>query len=574
MPRMPGTSPPERYHLVAPLPPLGGWRRMLALDRRGAAPGPVVLSYAPVVVLEDPARLAALARDAEAAARVHHPNVLPVLGLETIDDQLVLVEPYRAGTTVRALLEASGRMPVELAVRVACDVAAGLAALHALDLGDGHPFAHGGLSAERILVAEDGASLVTGVGTGAGRSAPDDVLSLAGALAEMVSGEPSRPGAALDPTGVPAALAAAIDRARGVGGEAQPTAAAALAGVLSAAFPPAATSAVAVYVESSAPPPAAIVPPPVRPAAAPLPSASAMAIPEVSAELIAPGRTGSTEPPEVSAELVPPPDAARTFPAPHRAAPRRRLHPTLVLLAVVVPGFLLGFAIARGVVGRDAATREEPPAVETAPPDPEPSQAAAEPPAPERPPPPDERRLFDPFAASIPTGPEPGADVGPQARAVAAAPPSGQPGRAAPTQVRSPRKLSLSVSAVPAGEVLVDGKVVGRSPLLVEVSAGEHEVRLRDRAQGVDVRRRVKVQAPATPVHFKLVRGSLQVTAPPDTEVFVDGQPVGRGDQRVELWEGWHQVEARRGQARVKQRFQLSSTVTTWTYDVTPTPTP
>ena len=78
---MAGLSQPERYHLVAPLPPLGGWRRMLALDRRGGPAGPVVLSFAPAAMLEDPARLAALSRDAEAGARVHHPNVVQVVGL-------------------------------------------------------------------------------------------------------------------------------------------------------------------------------------------------------------------------------------------------------------------------------------------------------------------------------------------------------------------------------------------------------------------------------------------------------------------------------------------------------------
>ena len=66
------------------------------------------------------------------------------------DDQLALVEPYRAGTTLRALIDTSGRLPVELAVRVACDAAAGLGALHAVDPGDGQPMAHGALTAERI----------------------------------------------------------------------------------------------------------------------------------------------------------------------------------------------------------------------------------------------------------------------------------------------------------------------------------------------------------------------------------------------------------------------------------------
>ena len=103
MPPMTGPTPQERYHLVAPLPPLGGWRRTLALDRRGSQSGPVVLSFAPHALAEDAARLAVLSRDAEAGARVHHPNVLSVLGLEAVDEELALVE--RAGQAPAHVVE-------------------------------------------------------------------------------------------------------------------------------------------------------------------------------------------------------------------------------------------------------------------------------------------------------------------------------------------------------------------------------------------------------------------------------------------------------------------------------------
>ncbi len=52
----------------------------------------------------------------------------------------------------------------------------------------------------------------------------------------------------------------------------------------------------------------------------------------------------------------------------------------------------------------------------------------------------------------------------------------------------------------------------------------------------------------------------------------MDGRTVGMGDQQVELWEGWHEVEVRRAGARAHERFELTSEVTRWTYDVTPTP--
>lgn len=540
MPPMTGPTPQERYHLVAPLPPLGGWRRMLAIDRRGSQTGPVVLSFAPVTLIEDTARLAALSRDAEAGARVHHPNVLPVLGLETVDDQLALAEPYRAGTALRLLLDASGRLPVELAVRVLCDVAAGLAALHALDPGDGQPLAHGALSAERILVAEDGTSLVSGVGTGGGRSAADDVRALAAVAAELLTGEAPLAGP-LDVPGVPAAVAAVIDRARGVAGEPL-TGAAAFSAALAGAFAPATAAAVAVYVGAVAPPPG-VVPPPVAvpPRPPPVPEA-----PEVSAELIAPGRLGADgAAPEPTAERTPPPDAAITFPAPPRPAQARRLPRGALLLALVVVGLTIGFGIGRAALGR----RTPAPAADAKPvPDTKPGVDAG------------------PAAPSAPPAVEARAPL-PEAKA----PPS-EPAKPPPAPAPAPKKPpSIAVTAVPAGEILVDGKPAGRTPCLVEVSAGEHEVRLRDRAQGVDARRKVTVKAPATPVRFALARGRLEVTAPDDTEVWVDGRRVGKGSQTVDLWEGWHEVEGRRGAAgRVKERFELTALVTKYTYAITP----
>jgi hypothetical protein len=117
----------------------------------------------------------------------------------------------------------------------------------------------------------------------------------------------------------------------------------------------------------------------------------------------------------------------------------------------------------------------------------------------------------------------------------------------------------------------VDGKRAGRAPVTVAVAPGEHEVRLRDAAEGIDVRRRVVARGPVTRVRFELGRGTLDVTAPDDAEVIVDGRLVGKGRVKVELWEGHHRVEAQLGASRVQERFEIARGET-WTYAVTPTP--
>ena len=110
---------PGRFSIVAPLPPFGGFRRALAVDARGAAP--VVIAFPPPAVADDPERLSGLLRAVDAAIRLHHPGAATVLGTETIDGALAIVEEHRAGLPVRALLDAAGRLPPEVAVRVVLD---------------------------------------------------------------------------------------------------------------------------------------------------------------------------------------------------------------------------------------------------------------------------------------------------------------------------------------------------------------------------------------------------------------------------------------------------------------------
>jgi hypothetical protein len=577
---MSGVNPSERYHLAAPLPPVGGWRRTLALDRRPGAPGPVVLGFAPAALLEDAARLAALVRDVEAAARIAHANVVPVVGLATVDDQLALVEPYCAGTTLRAILDAAGRLPPELAVRVAVDACAGLGAVHALNPGDGQPLAHGAVCAERLLVSEEGVVRLGGVGTAAGRSAPADVRALAAVLYEALSGEaPAAPAAALDVPGIPAGLALVVDGA--IDGEGAFPSAEAFAAALSAAVPPAPAAALAAYAEavrpadvapqgSPAAEPAAPAPPrPAPPAPPPVPVRFPTSdLMEVSAELISPPRpagepatraapvdpwrasgveptgpvSGPSETPlSEGATEMPLTDAAITFPAPVlvRGGGARLAGG---LLAVLVAGFAVGFVLAR----RNA------PEVVAAPPPPVAARAlpAALPAL---------ASLPAPAPASVPApAPPPRAEAAAPARRAEAAP--ARPGP------------SLAITANAVAEVLVDGKRAGRAPVTVPVPTGEHEVRLSDPAQGIEARRRVVARSAVTQVRFELARGELRVTAPPDAEIWLDGRRIGAGDTAVSLWEGPHKVEARRGGAKVQKKFEVTAMQTQWTFDVTPTP--
>lgn len=594
----------ERFQVITPLHDAAGWRRALAVDRRGGAPRAVVLSYAPAPLTDDPARLAALVRDAEAAARVHHPNAVPVLGLETLGEALVAVEAHRRGATLRALLDGGGRLPPELVVRAGLDACAALAAVHAVDAGEGQPLAHGALAPDRVLVADDGSCLVSGLGTGGAGTPAGDLRALGATLHECLAGEPPAAAPApLEAPGIPPALAAVVDRALGAGGQDPFASAEALGEALAGALPAAPPEAMAAYLEAILPagegergevlrmvaralsPAGAERAVPVRPApeitaevsaellapaparrpavvAQPPPAAPAVAVAVAPAPAAGPAGLAAALPAQAPApvataaaaaqpaitpaqapspvSLAPPPDAAITFAAP--APPPRSAVPVVLGIAVAMAGvgFGIGFVLSRAQP-RAASTAAAPVAAAPAP------APAAVPPAPR--------------AAAPAPAPEPPASGAP-AQAAPAAPEPRRPAAPAP---------SLAITAEPEGDVYVDGKRVGRSPVTVPVTRGDHRVRLRNAAEGVDVQKRVTARGPGTPVRFALGRGTLAVTAPAGTEVRVDGRRVGTGSVKVQLWEGAHQVEARLGEARVQERFELGPNET-WTYAVTPTP--
>jgi hypothetical protein len=408
-----------------------------------------------------------------------------VVGIETFDDGLAVVEAHRWGATLRQLLDAAGRLPPEVAARIAADAAAALAGAHAADRGDGHPLVHGAVGPETISVAEDGAGFVAAFAVVGGDDPAADVRALGAMLHEALTGDAPRvPVRPLDVPGIPSALAAVVDRALGIGSGAPLDTASGLVGALSAATPLADRAAVASYAQAILP--AARGPDPI--AAVSRPAAPAPQPEEVSAELV----VEQASPAPVSGHSSPTaPEAARVFPAPPPAA-RRSAAPLAVALACGVIGFVIGFALSQRASPR-SLPGEPPPAPAAA-------DAHAEP-APE------------PLALAL--SPDPAAESG--------SPPAPVARRRAP------------------------------SP---PVARAEKEL---------------KVPVVARPPKVPKREGLLDVTAPPDAEVFLDGRRLGAGNVQRRIPEGSHRIEVRRGDARVTEAFTLVAGET-WTYAVTPTP--
>lgn len=100
--------------------------------------------------------------EAQLGARIEHPHVVRVYDLEEMEDLLVLVMEYAPGGSLQARLdEARAKhqpLPIEACLRIAREVAEGLAAVHALDA------VHRDLKPSNILFDAEGRAKVADLG--------------------------------------------------------------------------------------------------------------------------------------------------------------------------------------------------------------------------------------------------------------------------------------------------------------------------------------------------------------------------------------------------------------------------
>lgn len=207
--------PAPRFQIVTEFSAFEGWRNCLAVDRKEVPPRPVVLSFVPARVADAPERLERLSADVARAARLRHPAILRVLGMERFGEAPVVVQEYRDGESLRELLDTGTRMPPDVAARIVADACAATAQAHGQAAEEGRPFAHGALRAERVLVGIDGTVCVSGFGRASeGDGAPptpaQDVRALGALLQECLAGEEPSSGGL---PAVPAELARVAARA-------------------------------------------------------------------------------------------------------------------------------------------------------------------------------------------------------------------------------------------------------------------------------------------------------------------------------------------------------------------------
>jgi serine/threonine-protein kinase len=131
--------------------------------------------------------------EARIAARIHHPNVVPILEVGASPVGYYLVMEYIEGDTLARLLARAAthgnRLPIGIALRVALDMLSGLHAAHELrdDAGEPVHLVHRDVSPQNVLVGVDGIARITdfGVARAASRLTATRVGQLKGKIAYM-----------------------------------------------------------------------------------------------------------------------------------------------------------------------------------------------------------------------------------------------------------------------------------------------------------------------------------------------------------------------------------------------------
>jgi hypothetical protein len=108
--------------------------------------------------------------EARVAARIHHPNVVPILEIGSEDEQLYMVMDYVEGDSLaavqRAAIGVKRAIPTGIVLRIILDALSGLDNAHELCGSDGEPLnvVHRDISPQNIIVGIDGVARVVDFG--------------------------------------------------------------------------------------------------------------------------------------------------------------------------------------------------------------------------------------------------------------------------------------------------------------------------------------------------------------------------------------------------------------------------
>jgi eukaryotic-like serine/threonine-protein kinase len=154
--RLSSTLLSGRYRLESKLGSGGMSTVYLALDE--VLDRPVAIKLLHREISEEADQLERFRREARAAARLSHPNLVGVIDAGEDDGRPYIVFEYIEGRTLKRRLQEEGRLPVDEAVAYAIEIGRGLTAAHARKL------VHRDVKPQNVLIDPDGRAKVTDFG--------------------------------------------------------------------------------------------------------------------------------------------------------------------------------------------------------------------------------------------------------------------------------------------------------------------------------------------------------------------------------------------------------------------------
>jgi serine/threonine-protein kinase len=143
---------------LARLSGVGGFQRFVAIKRLHPH------------LAREPEFIEMFLEEARLAARIHHPNVVPILEIGQSPQGYYIVMEYVEGDTLGRLLARSAqtgvRLPTKVGLRIVIDMLAGLDAAHELKDDEGQPLGivHRDISPQNVLVGVDGSARLSDFG--------------------------------------------------------------------------------------------------------------------------------------------------------------------------------------------------------------------------------------------------------------------------------------------------------------------------------------------------------------------------------------------------------------------------
>jgi serine/threonine protein kinase/Tfp pilus assembly protein PilF len=150
-----------RYQIERPLASGGMGTLFLATDT--TLDRLVVLKFLPEELRNDAAARQRLLREAKAASRLNHPNILTIHAEESIGERDFIVMEYVPGDSL-AEMTAKGPLTLPLAISIGAQIASGLAAAHRANI------IHRDMKPSNVLVFPDGRVKIADFGLAASRA--------------------------------------------------------------------------------------------------------------------------------------------------------------------------------------------------------------------------------------------------------------------------------------------------------------------------------------------------------------------------------------------------------------------